>query len=125
LSTTTALALTSLQDRALHPIDLDRRDLRPDDVRVRVDYCGVCHSDIHAIDAATEPDLPFVPGHEFAGTVLEVGTSVTRFALGAVGEAGPHQLHPHRPFDLGEHVIQGFVTQLVAVEFHKRTLANL
>lgn len=30
---------------------LERRDLRPDDLAVRVDYCGVCHTDLHAVRA--------------------------------------------------------------------------
>jgi uncharacterized zinc-type alcohol dehydrogenase-like protein len=73
-------------DRAqpLHEWTFDRRDLRPDDVAVRVDFCGVCHTDLHAWHA--EPSyggtFPLVPGHEFVGTVSEVGTAVTDFAVG-------------------------------------------
>ncbi|MFC6880868.1 MULTISPECIES: NAD(P)-dependent alcohol dehydrogenase [Actinomadura] len=62
---------------------LERRDLRPDDLAVRVDYCGVCHSDLHAIrahDGAERP--PLVPGHEFTGTVTEAGAEVTGFSVG-------------------------------------------
>jgi alcohol dehydrogenase (NADP+) len=47
---------------------LERRDLRPDDLAVRVDYCGVCHTDLHAVSAwSGEGDQPLVPGHEFTG----------------------------------------------------------
>ncbi|MBE1530729.1 NAD(P)-dependent alcohol dehydrogenase [Actinomadura algeriensis] len=59
---------------------LDRRDLRPDDLAVRVDYCGVCHTDLHALDG--DRTSPLVPGHEFTGTVTETGTAVTRFSAG-------------------------------------------
>ncbi|MFE2940787.1 NAD(P)-dependent alcohol dehydrogenase [Streptomyces sp. NPDC059255] len=62
---------------------LERRELRPDDLAVRVDYCGVCHSDLHALHArggAGRP--PLVPGHEFTGTVIATGPEVTRFAAG-------------------------------------------
>ncbi|MET7843394.1 NAD(P)-dependent alcohol dehydrogenase [Streptomyces sp. NPDC005356] len=62
---------------------LQRRDLRPDDVAVRVDYCGVCHTDLHALHAhKDDTDGALVPGHEFTGTVSEVGSAVTDFAPG-------------------------------------------
>ncbi|MFB7496551.1 NAD(P)-dependent alcohol dehydrogenase [Streptomyces sp. NPDC056161] len=62
---------------------LHRRDLRPDDVAVRVDYCGVCHSDLHAVHAhKSDTDGILVPGHEFTGTVSEVGSAVTDFVPG-------------------------------------------
>lgn len=63
---------------------LRRRDLRPDDIAVRVDFCGVCHSDLHALDtrdpAADGP--PLVPGHEFTGTVTATGPEATGFTVG-------------------------------------------
>lgn len=62
---------------------LTRRDLRPDDIAVRVDYCGVCHSDLHALrDHDGAEGRPLVPGHEFTGVVTETGPAVTRFAAG-------------------------------------------
>jgi alcohol dehydrogenase (NADP+) len=64
----------------LSRVSLQRRDLRADDIAVRVDHCGVCHTDLHSINAARGP---VVPGHEFTGTVTEVGADVTRFAVGA------------------------------------------
>ncbi|WP_328647706.1 NAD(P)-dependent alcohol dehydrogenase [Amycolatopsis sp. NBC_00348] len=66
---------------ALRQVPLERRDLRADDVAVRVDYCGVCHSDLHALGRPGR-DTPLVPGHEFTGVVTEVGSGVTRFAAG-------------------------------------------
>jgi len=60
-------------------VPLERRDLRPDDIAVRVGYCGVCHSDLHAFTTARSP---LVPGHEFTGVVTETGPEVTRFAAG-------------------------------------------
>ncbi|MDT0233394.1 NAD(P)-dependent alcohol dehydrogenase [Curtobacterium sp. BRB10] len=80
---TTALVSDSLHD-PLHPAPLLRRDLRPDDVDVRVTFCGVCHSDLHAL--ATPPEqggtFPLVPGHEFVGEVVAVGAAVTGFRTG-------------------------------------------
>ncbi|MFD5320318.1 NAD(P)-dependent alcohol dehydrogenase [Streptomyces sp. NPDC127098] len=62
---------------------LKRRDLRPDDLAVRVDYCGVCHSDLHAVGApGGEGGRPLVPGHEFTGVVAETGPAVTGFTVG-------------------------------------------
>ncbi|WP_433514413.1 NAD(P)-dependent alcohol dehydrogenase [Nonomuraea sp. CA-143628] len=64
-------------------MSLERRDLRPDDIAVRVDYCGVCHSDLHAVSAHPgDTSVPLVPGHEFTGVVTEVGPEVTRFGVG-------------------------------------------
>ncbi|MFG2653325.1 NAD(P)-dependent alcohol dehydrogenase [Streptomyces sp. NPDC048436] len=60
---------------------LERRDLRADDLAVRVDYCGVCHTDLHAVQAR-EDGRPLVPGHEFTGVVTETGSEVTGFAIG-------------------------------------------
>ncbi|MGY0021139.1 NAD(P)-dependent alcohol dehydrogenase [Streptomyces sp. YJ-C3] len=62
---------------------LTRRDLRPDDIAVRVDYCGVCHTDVHTLrtyDPHAESFL--VPGHEFTGVVTETGADVTAFSVG-------------------------------------------
>jgi uncharacterized zinc-type alcohol dehydrogenase-like protein len=65
---------------ALERVAIQRRDLRDDDIAVRIDYCGVCYSDLHAIHRTT--DGVIVPGHEFTGTVTEVGPSVTGYTIG-------------------------------------------
>lgn len=66
---------------ALTRVTVERRDLRPDDIAVRIDYCGVCHSDLHRIHGMLgEKDL--VPGHEATGVVAAVGRAVTGFAVG-------------------------------------------
>ncbi|SPL99189.1 Alcohol dehydrogenase [[Actinomadura] parvosata subsp. kistnae] len=62
-------------------VTFERRDLRPDDIAVRIDYCGVCHSDLHRIHGMLgEKDL--VPGHEATGVVVATGPAVTGFAVG-------------------------------------------
>ena len=69
----------------LRRASLERRDLRPDDLAVRVDYCGVCHTDLHAVRAGAADGSgprPLVPGHEFTGVVTGTGTAVTRFRTG-------------------------------------------
>ncbi|WP_299960069.1 alcohol dehydrogenase catalytic domain-containing protein [uncultured Modestobacter sp.] len=68
--------------QGLRPIEFTRRDLRADDVAVRVTHVGVCHSDLHAVEGMTAGAPPLVPGHEFTGEVTAVGTEVTRFRAG-------------------------------------------
>src|ERR1700760_350772 len=53
-------------------------------VRVRVEACGLCHTDIHAAhgDWPVKPQPPFVPGHEGVGIVVELGPGVTEGAPG-------------------------------------------
>ncbi|MGP3775968.1 NAD(P)-dependent alcohol dehydrogenase [Streptomyces sp. SDT5-1] len=69
--------------RTLRRAALQRRDLRPDDIAVRVDYCGVCHTDLHALQAhESDANGVLVPGHEFTGVVTEVGSAVAGFSAG-------------------------------------------
>ncbi|MEU8207361.1 NAD(P)-dependent alcohol dehydrogenase [Streptosporangium sp. NPDC049046] len=65
----------------LERVAIERRDLRDDDIAVRIDFCGVCHSDLHRITGALGEGV-LVPGHEFTGTVTAAGAAVTGFALG-------------------------------------------
>ncbi|WP_286222217.1 NAD(P)-dependent alcohol dehydrogenase [Marinobacter apostichopi] len=67
----------------LKPIQFDRRDLRPDDVAIEIDYCGVCHTDIHfAQNDWGFTQYPVVPGHEIIGRVTAVGDRVTEYCEG-------------------------------------------
>lgn len=57
----------------------------PDDVIVKIEYCGICGSDVHFYSFGEEafPDVyPFILGHECAGTIVEVGENVSRQRLG-------------------------------------------
>lgn len=52
-------------------------------VRIRVNACGVCHSDFLAVEGQRpDPQQPVVPGHEIVGTVDAVGDGVTAWAVG-------------------------------------------
>lgn len=67
----------------LQPFEFGRRDLRADDVHVKILYCGVCHSDIHqARDEWGGSMYPMVPGHEIIGEVVAVGPDITKFKAG-------------------------------------------
>ncbi|UGQ15676.1 zinc-dependent alcohol dehydrogenase family protein [Yinghuangia sp. ASG 101] len=55
----------------------------PGEVRVRVEACGVCRTDLHLAEGDLAPHRPgTVPGHEVVGTVDMTGPSATRFAIG-------------------------------------------
>ncbi|MDR1189408.1 MAG: NAD(P)-dependent alcohol dehydrogenase [Bifidobacteriaceae bacterium] len=63
--------------------EIERRDPRPHDVVIAVEYSGICHSDIHTARAEWgETIFPLVPGHEIAGTVVSVGDDATKHSVG-------------------------------------------
>lgn len=61
-----------------------RRALGPKDIAIEIHYCGVCHSDIHTIRGDWgKIQYPQIVGHELAGEVVAVGSSVSKFNVGA------------------------------------------
>ncbi|HET8723243.1 MAG TPA: NAD(P)-dependent alcohol dehydrogenase [Anaeromyxobacteraceae bacterium] len=67
----------------LAPWEIDRRPVGPRDVAIEIDFCGICHSDIHqARDEWGNSIFPMVPGHEIVGRVTSVGAEVKRFKKG-------------------------------------------
>lgn len=71
------------------PHTIDRREPRPDDVAIEIDYCGVCHTDIHfAQNDWGITEYPVVPGHEIVGRVTAVGPEVKGFNVGDVVGVG-------------------------------------
>jgi len=54
------------------------------DLLIKVTACGVCHSDLHAVDGdwTPPPVIPLIPGHEVAGKVAKLGPGVTGFKIG-------------------------------------------
>ena len=67
----------------LEPFTYDPPKLEEHDVRVSVTHCGVCYSDIHAIDDYFGiTTYPFVPGHEIVGYVSDVGPAATELKEG-------------------------------------------
>jgi propanol-preferring alcohol dehydrogenase len=55
----------------------------PGQVRLNVQACAVCRTDLHIVDGElTEPKLPLVLGHQIVGLVSEVGEGASRFSVG-------------------------------------------
>jgi uncharacterized zinc-type alcohol dehydrogenase-like protein len=74
---------TDAADQPLKPMTFERRDLRPDDVAIRISHAGICHSDLHTCrNDWVNSHYPVVPGHEIVGTVTAVGPDVTRHQVG-------------------------------------------
>ncbi|TYP92014.1 putative zinc-type alcohol dehydrogenase-like protein [Fodinibius salinus] len=70
-------------DKDLEPLEIERREITEDDVKIEIEYCGVCHSDIHQVrDDWGNSMYPVVPGHEIVGRVTEVGNNVSNFNEG-------------------------------------------
>ena len=68
---------------ALVPFRFERRAPRADDVVIEIQFCGVCHSDLHhARNDWGRTTFPVVPGHEIIGKVVAVGAEVRRFQPG-------------------------------------------
>jgi uncharacterized zinc-type alcohol dehydrogenase-like protein len=73
----------------LVPFEFERREPGPQDVVIDIEYCGVCHSDIHqARDEWGAGIFPMVPGHEIVGRVARVGRQVTTFKAGDLAGVG-------------------------------------
>ena len=63
--------------------DVPEPEPRRDEVKIKVACCGVCGSDLHAYQGVIPMEVkPFIPGHEFTGTVCAVGSEVTKFKVG-------------------------------------------
>jgi alcohol dehydrogenase (NADP+) len=67
----------------LNPYSFERREPRDHDVVIDIQYCGICHTDIHQVrDEWGASTFPMVPGHEIAGVVTGIGPKVTRYKMG-------------------------------------------
>jgi len=82
------------------PLEIVERDLPEPDaaqVRIKVQACGICHSDSVTKDGLLPGiEYPRVPGHEVAGIIDKVGSKVTEWKTGqrvGVGWHGGHSGH--------------------------------
>ena len=73
----------SVEEGPLEAVELPPPEPTGDQLRLRVQACGVCHTDLHTVEGELAlPRLPIVPGHQIIGAVDAVGSSVTRFKEG-------------------------------------------
>jgi uncharacterized zinc-type alcohol dehydrogenase-like protein len=67
----------------LIPTTVERRDVGATDVLIKIRYAGICHSDIHTVRGEWgDVTYPLTVGHEIVGEVAEIGTDVTKHAVG-------------------------------------------
>jgi len=68
---------------AFKKLTINRPKTGPHDVKVDLEFCGICHTDVHvALNELGGSMYPMVPGHELVGTVVEVGANVTKVKVG-------------------------------------------
>ena len=86
-----AMVLSKLGPVESNPLKLtqiDRHEItNPNEILVKIEACGVCHSQLHSIEGDWEdigipPTLPTIPGHEVVGKIVEIGNDVTKFKVG-------------------------------------------
>lgn len=67
----------------LKPYEFNRRQVNDHDIHIQIQYCGVCHSDIHTARGEWKDiKYPVVPGHEIVGVVKAVGAAVKKHKVG-------------------------------------------
>lgn len=77
--------LASMQDQPepLKLVEIPTPIPAPDEILIRINACGVCHTELDEIEGRTPPpSLPVVPGHEVIGRVAEKGDGITKFKIG-------------------------------------------
>ena len=81
--TNTASLLVSSSKSKFEKAEVPLRPVGENGVHIKILFSGICHSDIHqARNEWFEGIFPMVPGHEIAGEVIAVGSSVTKFKVG-------------------------------------------
>lgn len=68
----------------LNRYSFERREPLDSDIVISIQYCGICHTDIHQVNNewGGSSAYPMVPGHKITGIVTDVGSKVTRFQVG-------------------------------------------
>lgn len=89
MTTSVAAFAAFAADQPLRPHTIPRREPGPRDVAIAIEFCGICHSDLHFVRGEWGPiPYPAVPGHEIIGTVTAVGSAVGKYAVGDVVGVG-------------------------------------
>jgi len=75
----------------LELVDIELPQLGPNDVKIKVAFCGICHSDLSMINNEWGmSQYPLVAGHEVVGEIVEVGTAVSADKIGEIVGLGWH-----------------------------------
>lgn len=90
------MVLNRFQPAEREPLNLEDVPMpepKPGEIRVRVEMCGVCRTDLHTVEGEIiPPTLPVIPGHQVVGVVEKKGRGADRFEKGdRVGMAWLHQ----------------------------------
>ncbi len=71
------------EKQPLEPYQYETSELGDHEIAVSISHCGICYSDVHMIDNDIGiSTFPFVPGHEIAGQVSDLGSKVDRLKPG-------------------------------------------
>ncbi len=78
------LSYAALKEKSLlEKYEYEKQTLKDNEVEVKIQYCGICHSDIHLIDNDWGiSKYPLIPGHEIIGIVEKVGSNVKHLKQG-------------------------------------------
>ena len=88
MSVTKAFATTSATT-PLAPFSFTRRNPGPDEIEIQIEFCGVCHTDLHQARNDWQGTVyPCVPGHEIVGRVTKAGARVKKFKEGDLAAVG-------------------------------------
>ncbi|MBN7811077.1 NAD(P)-dependent alcohol dehydrogenase [Algoriphagus sp. H41] len=90
MNTTKTLAFgAATATSGIAPMDIQRRALLGNDVEIDILYCGICHSDLHAVkNDWGGSTYPLVPGHEIVGKITQIGPEVSKFKVGDLAAIG-------------------------------------
>jgi propanol-preferring alcohol dehydrogenase len=72
-----------VENNPLKLVDIETPQPGPDEILVRVQECGICHTDLHTVEGELDlPKKPVVPGHQVVGVIEKLGEGASRFKEG-------------------------------------------
>lgn len=77
-----ALIKTKLGQGNLELLEVNEPEPKSKEVKIKVEYAGICGTDIHIYYDKFPITPPVILGHEFSGTIIDIGKEVTRFKVG-------------------------------------------
>ena len=72
-----------IEENPLQEVEINRPEPGPEEVLIKVEVCGVCHTDLHTVEGDLNiPQFPVIPGHQIVGTIAETGAKVKNLTPG-------------------------------------------